>query len=266
MTPAPKSSGRKKPRYGAPAVERAVELLQLLAEEPAGCTLAQLCKRSNISKNSVFRILNTLVAADILEKDEDSQKFSIGGKLLGIAFRGTGAGQLTGVALDFMKQLRDQTGETVLLGKVLTDRGVVLEQVSGLHPVKVHVEPGTPFLLHSSAPGKAFLAALPEKERKQRVRHLTLRKQTERTLTNRVVFLKHLKHVSRTGIAVDLGEDTEGIHCVASAIRDYRNVPIAAVWITGPASRLGARQLPSLGKMVGEIAARISARFGRADG
>lgn len=262
--PASGSSRSSKPRYGAPAVQRAVVLLRLLAEEPAGSTLAHLCRRSGISKNSVFRILNTLVNEGILERDEESQKFCIGGELLGIAFRGTGVDQLAEIAMEPMRQLRNQTGETVLLGKLLRGHGVVLEQIPGTHPVKVHIEPGTPFLLHCSAPGKSILAALPEVERRALIKSISYPKLTPKTITNPKSFEKHLRGVAENGFAVDLGEETPDIRCVSAAILDYRNRPVAAVWITGPASRFESAQLKKFAREVMETAARISKRIGSA--
>lgn len=258
---APKSRS-KSIRYGAPAVTRAITLLRLLADEPAGATLAHLCRRSGISKNSVFRILNTLAHEGILDRDEESQKFFLSGELLGIAFRGTGVDQLAAIAREPMRKLRDQTGETVLLGKLLRGQGVVLEQVTGSHSVKVHIEPGTPFYLHCSAPAKAILAALPEDERKALIQTISFKKLTPKTITDPVVFENQLKSAARHGYAFDLGEETADIRCVAAPILDYRSRPVAALWITGPASRFGNLPMKQFAAKVSQTAKSISHQIG----
>ena len=61
-------------------------------------------------------------------------------------------------AIDVMRELRDDVNETVLLGTLVGTRGVILEQVLSTHPLKVMVDPGHNFALHTAAPAKAMLA------------------------------------------------------------------------------------------------------------
>ena len=222
----------------SPAVSRAMEILRLVAANPGGVTLARVCRESGIAKNSVFRILNTLTAEGVLQRDSDSQQFTMTGHLLGMAYRGTGADALSEVVMQPMRQLRDKTGETVLFGKLLGTKGVVLEQFAGIHPIKVQVETGVTFPLHSAAPAKAILASLPLMERERICRSIDYTRFTGRTIDSADAMLAEIEEVERTGIAYDRGEEVEDIRCVGSVLIDHRNLPVGAIWITGPASRL----------------------------
>ena len=63
-------------------------------------------------------------------------------------------------AAPFLKEIAAQTGETCCLGTIVNQRGVVLAVEEGTHAFRFHIDLGTPFALHSSAPGKAMMAKL----------------------------------------------------------------------------------------------------------
>lgn len=250
------------PAYLSPAVSRAMEILRLIAANPGGITLAKLCRECTITKNSIFRILNTLVEEGVLQRDPASQQFTMTGQLLGLAYRGTGADVLSQVVIEPMRQLRDKTGETVLFGKLLGERGVVLEQMPSAHPIKVQVEIGVTFPLHSAAPAKAILARLPMAERERICQRIDYAKFTEQTLDSPEAMLAELVEIERTGIGYDWGEEMADIRCVAAAIMDHRNLPVGAIWITGPASRLSDKTLKNFGAHVLETARFVSRHLG----
>jgi len=248
--------------YLSPAVSRTIEILRLIAKNPSGVTLAKLCRESTITKNSIFRILNSLVLEGVLQRDAASQQFTMTGELLGIAYRGTGADALSQIVIEPMRQLRDQTGETVLFGKLLKDRGVVLEQMPGSFAIKVQVEIGVTFPLHVAAPAKAIMACLPLPEREKVCGSIEYPKFTANTITSAEALLAQLAGVEKSGIAYDRGEEIEDIRCVASAILDHRGSPVGALWLTGPASRLSDALLEEYGLIVREKAKLVSIHLG----
>jgi len=239
-----------------------MEILRLVAANPEGVTLAKLCRESTITKNSIFRILNTLVEEGVLRRDPASQQFTMTGQLLGMAYRGTGADVLSQVVQEPMRQLRDTTGETVLFGKLLGGQGVVLEQIPGTQAVKVQVEIGVRFQLHCAAPAKAILAVLPEEERVRICQSMDYPRYTKQTITGAAAMLKELAGVEASGIAYDRGEEIEDIRCVAAALLDHRKRPVGAIWITGPASRLDDAALVRHGREVLATARLLSQHLG----
>ena len=134
--------------------------------------------------------------------------------------------------------MRDATGESAHLGVRSGLECIVLERIVGRHPYKCFVEVGTRGPLHTGAPGKAMLAALPDNERVRTVAQMDLQRYTAATITRRADFERHLELVRRRGYAMDLGEGVEGHHCLGAAVRDAEDRPVASVWITAPAARL----------------------------
>jgi len=124
------------------------------------------------------------------------------------------------------------------------------------------VDAGSRIELHSSAPGKATLAFLPQSEREEILGRMKMPRFNERTITQKGRFRKELKRVQTQGYAVDHGEELEGVHCVGAPIFNERGYPIASIWITGPGDRMPQSSFEALGDQVMEHANRISQRFG----
>ncbi len=262
MTRLESKSGNDTRRYHVPNLVRALDILEHLARQPAGQTMAEIADALKLPRNSVFRITATLADCGYLQRDEETRRFALGRKLLTLGYASVSEANLVERCLDAMRDLRDATRETTLLGTLVDTEGVVLEQVPGLHPVKFMVDVGTRFPLHTGAPGKALLAALPPEERGKLMAQLALTRFNKRTLTTRKALAAELAQAARHGYAVDRGEQIDGIRCVSAAILDHRGHPLAALWVTGPAERLREEDFPAVAQTVMAQARRISRRFG----
>ncbi len=249
-------------RYHVPNLERALEVLETLAQRRVGMTAAELVEVLDVPKNSIFRITMTLLNRGYLRRDEVTKRFSLSQKLISLGYAAVAVPELRDVALDVMRSLRDRTRETVLLGTLVEDQGVVLEQIASPEPVKFLVDAGTRFPIHTSAPGKAILAFLPEVEREAIMQRLTLTRFNERTITSPTLFLEELQRVRAAGYAVDRGEEMDGLHCLGAPILDYHGTPVAAVWVTGPSFRLKESQFAGMAEVLMEHARQISSRLG----
>lgn len=158
--------------------------------------------------------------------------------------------------------MRDERGETVLLGQLIGREGVVIEQVLASHPIKVSVDIGHRFPLHTAAPAKAILAFLPPERCEQILRNLRCVRYTPRTITRKPQLRSVLETVRQRGWATDLGEEVEGIHCLAAPVFNHAAQPVAALWVTGPAMRFGEASFPALARAVKTATSTISQRLG----
>ena len=249
-------------RYHVPNLERALEILEHLARQSRGCGISEIAEQLKLPKNSVFRIVSTLHAHGYLRREEDTRQFSLGSKLLSLAYAAVHEGHLVEKSMDIMRQVRDETDETVLVGILDGDEGVVLEQVLSKQQVKVMVGVGTRFPLHTAAPAKAMMAHLPPEELGAALDRIRFDRFTDATITTRQAMLADVEAAAKRGWAVDNAEHNVGIRCVAAAVLDQRAYPVGAIWITGPAYRIAPEQFPRLGQIVAAGALRISRRFG----
>ncbi|MCF7973265.1 MAG: IclR family transcriptional regulator [Phycisphaerae bacterium] len=249
-------------RYHVPNLERAIGIVELLADHPDGLNMIEIAGRMEIPNNSVYRITSTLVSHKYLIRDDDSKRFRLSRKFLALGYASINEKNVVELSMDIMRQLRDVTRETVLLGTLLDDAMVVLEQVPGTHPFKFMLDAGSRVLLHTSAPGKALLAFLPASEQAAILARLTLTRFNTRTITRKSHFKKELEQVRKNGYAVDRGEQLEGVHCIGAPIMNQHGYPIAAIWITGPSERVQESSFEDLGEAIRSHAQKISQRFG----
>ena len=150
-------------KYIIPSIDRAFEIIGYLANKPKGCGITEIAEQFDYPKNSVFRILKTLAFKGyVLEID---RQYQLSAKFLAIGYSAVGEAHMVEKAMDAMRDLRDEVNETVLLGTLVGARGVILEQVLSTQPLKVMVDPGHNFALHTAAPAKAILAFMNEKDR-----------------------------------------------------------------------------------------------------
>jgi IclR family acetate operon transcriptional repressor len=257
-----KTPAQKSKRYIVPILERALIILEALAKAPRGMGISELSRELGMPKNSVFRILTTLYSSGYLQRDEEGRIYSLSRKILALGYEALDELSLVDKSLDVMRELRDETGETVLVGTLVGDHGVVLELVPSSQPIKFLVDVGARFPLHTAAPAKAMLAFLPKTDLEAHLQRIVFRKFTASTITSEASFRRLLEEVRESGVAFDREEEMESLHCVAAPIFDHRGYPVAAIWITGPSYRFREEDFSRLGRKVRQAAERVSARFG----
>ena len=252
LTPEPDSA------VFSPGVDRALEILEHLGASAGGLTLSELSAQLGFPKNAVFRITNTLKARGYLARDEKTLRFRLTDKLLRVSQPRVGRTGLIEASMDAMRALRDECRETVQIGRRFGDEGVILEQVEGLHPLRISVDAGLRFPLHNNAPGKLLLAHLPEAARAATLRRLPLPASTPRTITDRADLARECERILEQGYSVDFAEADEGIHCVAAPIVDPQGQLLAVLWISAPSRRLPRSMFVEVSGPVRRAADRIS--------
>ncbi len=245
----------------SPGVERALEILECLGGSASGLTLSELSAQLGFPKNAVFRITNTLRARGYLARDEKTLKFRLTEKLLRVSQPRVERRGLIEASMDAMRELRDECRETVQIGRRFGDEGVILEQVEGLHPLRISVDAGLRFPLHNNGPGKLLLAYMPDAPRAATIKRLTLTASTSRTITDRADLARECERIREQGYSVDFAEADEGIHCIAAPIVDPQGELLATIWISAPSRRLPRSAFADVSVPVRRAGERISERL-----
>ncbi|WP_298537472.1 IclR family transcriptional regulator [uncultured Algibacter sp.] len=257
-----KTNSDLKSNYNVPNLERGLLIIELLAKHKTGLTLTEIIEMLSISKSSVFRIVSTLIFKNYLQKNETTKKITLSRKMLTLGISSMNEQSIVESSIDVMRALRDELKESVMLGILLGDRGTILEQVSSSYPVKLFVEQGTQFKLHSSVGGKCILANLPNEEANEIIKKITLTKFTKNTITSKKTFREELNEVKKKGFAIDNGEDIQGIHCIGAPIFNEYGYPVASLWITAPHGRLPHEDFNKKGAIITKYALQISLKLG----
>lgn len=239
-------------------VDRVVTVLELLAETPDGLRVADIARGLDVHKATASRLLATLAARRVLDRDAS------GRYRLGPAFLRFAASALTGLemvsqARPDLEALSRRTGETVNLAILDGVEVVYVDQVTGDHAIVAGNWVGRRSPAHCSSSGKVMLAFGGERIR-ARVLEGPLEPRTAHTVTDPDRLRALLEEVGRRGHARSVSELEDGLHTVAAPVF-VRGELVAAVSVSGPSFRLPARDLPRLGRLAVDAADAIGRRM-----
>lgn len=242
-----------------PALDRSLDILELLSDTGEGLTLSGLSKQLDVPKNAVFRITQTLLARGYLTRDSETMAFRLTSQFLKLAPPRWNGASLPELSREAMIALRDSTRETVQLGVLSGLEGTIIDQVEGLEPLRIVVDLGLRFKLHNNAPGKLLLAYLPAEEREAILSQIELPQTTSRTLTTRFELSAECERIVTQGYSIDHAEGNEGIHCIAAPVFGVDGLSVVgAIWISAPAKRLPKSRFRELGGQVKAAADQVS--------
>ncbi len=218
------------------ALERMMKVLEAFAGKRE-LALHDLAERSGLVKSSVYRILYTLQRLGYIERSAEG-RYSISGRLRAIAGDLRESWDLGELAAPFMSTLRQRFQETVNLG--VLDRGEVayLRVIESPQALRLSAHAGMRSAVHSTALGKCLLSALSRTEVDALVRRHPLRPKTDRTIRDRGTLYRELDRIRARGYAVDNEEDSRGARCIAALIRNAAGEGVAAISVSGPATRV----------------------------
>jgi DNA-binding IclR family transcriptional regulator len=249
-------------KYNIPILEKGMEVIELIAQHPAGLTIQEMVNSMDHSKTSIYRIVCSLEEMGYLHKSLQSNSFSITRKLFKIGLSSLGTTTIIEHSYDPMRRLRDKLRETVVLGTLMGTKIVILEQVIGSHHFSFILKPGMGVCLHASAPGKVFMANIDRYERDEILSKTEFTKFTDRTILNAADYLMELEEVKSCGYGLDRGEELSGVRCIGAPIFNQAGKVAASVWISGPAERLTDEAIVEYSKEVVACAGEISEKMG----
>lgn len=215
----------------------------------------------SLDKATVTRILRTLVEAGYVTQDESTRRYRLTGKILWLAHRVTVHLDLRVVVRPHLVALRDELGETVHLGVIEDLRVVYVDKLEAEHSIQLVSAIGQSMPLHSTALGKAMLAALPEEEREGKYARLELTRRTDRTILDLAAFREEIRRTQRRGYSTDDRENEPFGACVGVAIIGADGRPVGAISISGPHFRI-RDHFPAFGARLRAEAAAIARELG----
>jgi DNA-binding IclR family transcriptional regulator len=160
-----------------------------------------------------------------------------------------------------MEELAQKSGEIVHLSILDGAEIVYLDKRGRSQPLTVSTTVGGRSPAHASAMGKVLLASLQPAEVLRLLGGRQLKRFTPTTITDRRRLGRELETIRRQGFALDNEEAFPGIRCLAAPLRGRAGRVLAALSLTVPAQRMGARRQAELKDWVMDTAARISDRI-----
>jgi len=252
-------------RYRVRSVERALDVLELLAEAGSdGIRLAELARRLETSKSTVLALLRTLRARGFVVEvgAGRARRYSLGLALARLGDQVLSQISLLDLALPSLRTMTEETGWTSRVGVLDEAYAVMIGRIDGPGIVRFQSNLARRELPHCSAIGKALLSNLPEERVREIVEQTGLPARTATTITGVEHLLGELAGVRAKQFAVDDEEDSEGVVCVGASVYDHRDTCVAAISLTGLKLTLPDGGIDGLGQVVRRYAAEISGRLG----
>ncbi len=159
------SSGEKL-SYATPALEKGLDILELLARERNGLTKSEIARALNRTVSEIFRMLVCLRERGyIVEAERDSYVLSL--RLFQLVQEHPPTERLLAEALPRMHLLVDKLHQSCHLGVLEAGRVVILAQTNAPVSVGLYVKAGSTVDLMEAATGQVILAHLPKEQQRK---------------------------------------------------------------------------------------------------
>jgi len=237
------TSPKNKPNDIIRSVQRALRILELLAQHPAGLSAKHIKQRLHLNLSTCYHQLNTLMASGYVIKNPETLRFQLSGKI-GYAVHGhISPAQLVQQLMPYVETLQEATCETAYLalwdGEEIFLAGII--ETSQTVRVKT-LTIGATYGNHAVSWGKAILAYIDEKQLDQYLADRPLPAYTKNTLTTVNALKANLAQVRRRGYSLDLAESLDDVYCIGAPIFEARGRVAASVTISIPGSRYHSRR------------------------
>jgi IclR family transcriptional regulator, acetate operon repressor len=244
------------------SLDRAMRLLEVLADADDGCRLVEVARRAELPVSTTHRLLLTLENRRFAQFDRGSGLWTVGARCLSVGASFLRRRALAAQVLPYMDALSRETGRTVNFGTAAEGSVVFVTHVENASSHRFTARPGGRSPLHCSGIGKSMLAGLPEASVRDLLTRYGMKRLTPHSMTEPDRLCDSLEVVRQRGYALDDQENTIGLRCIASAIYGEFGQPVAAISIAGSATQIGDASIVELGQLVASAAAAITAATG----
>lgn len=218
-------------------VERAIAVLNVLADSRADLGTNEIARRSGVNQSSSSRLLATLARSDLVRRDPDSGRYGLGLRLVELGNSALARIDLRDIARPHLLALMEATGETATLSVPGETTAMTLDFVQSPSSVRSVAEIGRPSVPHATAVGKVYLSfggSLPDTR---------LVACTHRTITDPNKLEKSLAEVRERGWAEGHEERELGLNAAAAPVLDASGTLVAILGLQGPSWRFGTEAM-----------------------
>jgi DNA-binding IclR family transcriptional regulator len=234
------------------STEKALKLLDcFIAKEEWG--ISELARELDLGKASVSRLVAAFEGHKFLMKNEATEKYRLGIRLMFFGLLFQERNELTNVLAPIMQNLAQKYQATAHLGVQYGTEVLIISKTSAGSFFYMVSRIGATLSSHASASGKCLLAYQDPEQIEQYLKKASLNPLTEKTITDPKSFIEELAIVRQQGYALDDEEYTEGLYCLAVPLLDMSGKPIAALSLSGSKETLKKREKEMAKDLIAEI-------------
>lgn len=220
-----KTKGDDAKKYSAPALEKGLDILELLATRTKPVSQRQIAAELGRSASEVFRMLTCLEERGYIHRNESGGGFALTMRLHNLAHNWPPSKRLLEVALPEMRNLAEQVNQSCHLGIYSSGRLYVAAQADSPLPVMISVRVTGDFSLPGTASGRVLLAF---QERKL-AEHWIMAANPNLSDAERQVLDERLRVIRRNGFELTESDRVDGMKDVCCPVLDLQGNAIAAI-------------------------------------
>ncbi len=247
-------------RYTVPGLQRGLQLLALFRKDTRELTGAELARRLDVPRASVFRLLQTLEQMGFVERVSESGRYRLGIAVLRLGFEFLASMDLTERGKPVLDALSRATGLSAHLVVRDGTEAVFVAKSVGNSSLQSSVQVGARLPAHATALGRILLGGQTLSALKEIYAGTPLSVFTAQTPATLAALKRLVDHDAQQGFAVSQGGFEPGISTIAAPVFDEHLAIAAAISVTIPASQINPDTLGPLVALVRDAAATLSRR------
>jgi DNA-binding IclR family transcriptional regulator len=252
-------------RYAVPALDKGLDVIELLARESEGLTLNEIARLLDRTSSELFRMVNALARRGYIGQ-RDSDRYSLTLKLFELAHRHKPIKSLTAAAAPLMRELVNRTLQSCHLTVFHAGRVMVVAEIDSPERWAFGLKVGAQVGLTDTASGYVLLAFQDDAGRRSMI---ASHQEVEGELdVKQAQLMKAVRDVARKGYAQIQSRQIRGVTNIAFPVLDTAGHAMAVLNIPY-IERIDKKVTPSVAvvkEMLRETAARLSLLMGHVDG
>lgn len=233
------------------AVERALDILLCFSEE-SELGLTEIASRVSLNKSTVHRLLASLEGKGFLLRDPITEKYRLGYRLWELSANLVREDDPALLFLPEMEKLRDSLGETISLYVRDGRERMRIQAVESKHTIRRVAPIGVRLPLAVGASSKVLVAF-----EDYQIKEWIMNDAAWPEYVDKPHYRKQLEQIQNVGYATSVEEREQGTSAVAAPVINRQGRVIAALSVSGPASRLTVEKMDQMAPFIIESAKRL---------
>lgn len=245
------------------SVDRALRIIEFLAENPTGAGITEISKSLGLSKGTVHRLISTLKERDFAYQSSNTELYRLSYKILYLYNCISNNIDMFKVSRPIIRKFADKVDATVHLATLDEKRSNIvyidrIEPMNSQKPFVMSSRVGKKAPCYCTAAGKMLLSQYSDDEIRDIMKGEEYKTYTDKTIKNIDEFLEEIHKVRKQGYALDENEYDHGIICISIPIYNS-NVKIDfAMSVTGLILYTKAEELINLKDQLDEVSRKVS--------
>jgi DNA-binding IclR family transcriptional regulator len=246
--------------YATPALEKGLDILELLAHERDGLTKSEIARSLQRTVSEIFRMLLCLKRRGFIS-ETSADRYVLSLRLFQLVQEHPPTERLLSEALPRMHVLADRLQQSCHLGVLEAGRVVILAQTHAPGSVGFYVKAGSNVELMEAASGQAILAYLPREARQRALQEWE--KETGAVTPSDLG--RQLKRIRKQGYEKRASYQIKGVTNISCPVLDAQGRAVAALTVPYMQRLKAGVSCEDAEVALTKIAAEISAAIGAYD-